>query len=53
MAPSPQYDRDLDRPETKSRPKGFLVFRIMEDEVQMAYRTPEGWIETWSKPLRR
>lgn len=53
MAPSPQYDRDPDRPETKSRPKGFLVFRITEEALQMAYRTPEGWVETWSKPIRR
>lgn len=53
MAPSTQYDRDPERPETESRPKGFLVFRITEDALQMAYRTPDGWTETWSKPIAR
>jgi hypothetical protein len=53
MAPSTQFDRDPAEPETESRPKGFLVFRITEDELQMGYRTPEGWAETWSKPIRR
>lgn len=53
MAPSPQYDRDPDRPETVSRPKGFLVFRITDDRLEMGYRTPEGWAAEWSKPVRR
>ena len=53
MAPSPQYDRDPDEPETESRPKGFLVFRITGEELQMGYRTPEGWVATWSRPLVR
>ncbi|MFW5947677.1 MAG: hypothetical protein ACOCUW_04215, partial [Gemmatimonadota bacterium] len=53
MAPSPQYDRDPDRPELDSRPRGFLVFRITEDELQMGYRTPDGWTARWSKPIRR
>lgn len=53
MAPSPQYDRDPDQPETQSRPKGFLVFRITGDQLQMGYRTPEGWQASWSKPIVR
>lgn len=52
MAPSPQSDRDPEAPDTESRPKGFLVFRITPDELQMAHRTPDGWAETWSTPLR-
>ena len=51
MAPSPQYDRDPEQPETESRPKGFLVFRITEDELQMGYRTPDGWEDSWSKAI--
>lgn len=51
MAPSPQHDRDPDEPETESRPKGFLVFRITSEELQMGYRTPEGWVATWARPL--
>jgi cytolysin (calcineurin-like family phosphatase) len=53
MAPAPQYDRDPEEPQTASRPKGFLVFRITADELQMAHRTASGWEETWSKPIRR
>jgi hypothetical protein len=53
MAPSPQYDRDPDQPHLQSRPKGFLVFRITHDSLQMAYRTPTGWADTWSKRIIR
>ena len=53
MAPSPQIDRDPERPQTASRPKGFLVFRITRDELQLAHRTAEGWQETWSKRIQR
>lgn len=53
MAPSTQYDRDPATPDAPSRPKGFLVFRITEDELQLGYRTPEGWAETWSKAILR
>lgn len=53
MAPSPQYDRDPEQPQTASRPKGFLVFRITDDQLQMGYRTPDGWEATWSKPIGR
>lgn len=51
MAPSTQFDRDPKKPETVSRPKGFLVFRVTKDALQMAHRTANGWAETWSKPL--
>ena len=29
-----------------SRPKGFLVFRITRDQLQLAHRTAAGWQET-------
>lgn len=51
MALSPQYDRNPDKPETRSRPKGFLVFRITDDELQMGHHTAEGWADTCSTPL--
>jgi cytolysin (calcineurin-like family phosphatase) len=53
MAPSPQDDRDPEQPQTASRPKGFLVFRITSDELQLAHRTAAGWADTWSKPISR
>lgn len=53
MAPAPQIDRDEKQPEAVSLPKGFLVFRITRDSLQMAHRTAEGWQETWAKPLRK
>jgi hypothetical protein len=51
MAPSPQYDRDPNRSEAESRPKGFLVVRAKDNELQVAHHTAEGWRETWSRTI--
>lgn len=53
MAPAPQYDRDVNDPASESEAKGFLVFRVTADELQMAHRTAAGWAETWSKGIHR
>ncbi len=47
MAPSPQRDRDPKQPETVSTPKGFLVLRLVGDELGVFHRTAEGWREQW------
>ena len=53
MAPAPYSDFERDGEET-SIPKGILVFRITEDELQMAHKTGEqAWRETWSKAIDR
>lgn len=49
MAPSPQFDRDPDDADSRSRPKGVLVFRVQNDSLQAGYRTPQGWEDTWEK----
>lgn len=51
MAPSPQYDRDPKQPETASTPKGFLVLRLVGDELGVFHRTAEGWRERWVKRI--
>lgn len=52
MAPSPQQDRDPRQPELASKPKGFLVFRIHADKLEMAHHTGSEWKQTWSKALQ-
>jgi len=52
MAPSPQFDRNPRKPETISRPKGFLVIRVQQDQLQAAYRTADGWKAQWSKKIK-
>jgi len=52
MAPSPQFDRNPRKPETISRPKGFLVIRVQQDQLQAAYRTTDGWKAQWSKKIK-
>lgn len=47
VPPSPQEDRDPDNKDEKSKPKGFLVFRVTDGELQMAVRRPDGWGRTW------
>ena len=51
MAPAPQRDRDPKRPDTVSRPKGFVVIRLRGDELQVAHRDAGEWKERWSKKL--
>jgi len=52
MAPSPQYDRDPEKQETPSRPKGFLVVRLVDEELEVLHRTAEGWKERWVRSIR-
>jgi hypothetical protein len=52
MAPSPQKDRDPDNKDKESKPKGFLVFRVTDGELQMAVRRPDGWGRTWKTSLK-
>jgi hypothetical protein len=51
MAPSPQFDRDPQRPETASTPKGFLVLRLVGDELGVFHRTAAGWREAWTRRI--
>lgn len=53
MAPSPQRDRDPKEPDVPSKAKGFLVFRITRDELQMGHRTADRWADKWSTPLSK
>ena len=50
MAPAPQIDRQED--ELESRPKGFLVVRILGGRIETAHHGPLGWEETWSKEIQ-
>ena len=52
MCPSPQMDRDPKVEGSQSRPKGFLVVRLVGEELQLAHHGPEGWKETWSRQIR-
>ena len=47
MCPSPQKDRDPKSPDTPSTPKGFLVIRLANGELQLAHHNASGWAETW------
>ncbi len=51
MAPSTQFDPDPAQGTTQSRPKGFVVGRLTGRELQIGYRTPDGWDDKWRKPL--
>jgi hypothetical protein len=51
MAPSPQYDPDPAQGTVMARPKGFLAARVRDRELQVAYRTPDGWADSWRKPI--
>jgi len=51
MAPSTQFDPDPVAGTTQSRPKGFVVGRLTDRELQIGYRTPDGWGDRWRKPL--
>lgn len=53
MSPSPQRDRDPKKLDVPSKPKGFLVFRITQDELQMGHRTADGWADKWSTSLTK
>jgi len=51
MAPSPQFDRNPKKPETISRPKGFVVIRVRQGKLEVACRMADGWKEKWSKQI--
>lgn len=51
MAPSPQRDRDPKQPETVSTPKGFLVLRLVGDELGVFHRTADGWRDQWTQRI--
>jgi hypothetical protein len=51
MAPSPQRDRDPKTPEVPSTPKGFLVVRLVGDELQLGHHDTEKWADTWKKTI--
>jgi hypothetical protein len=51
MAPSPQKDRNPENKDKKSKPKGFLVFRVTDGQLQMAVRRPDGWGRKWNTSL--
>jgi hypothetical protein len=51
MCPSPQFDRDPNSPDVASTPKGFLVVRLKDRELQVAHHDASGWRETWSGPV--
>jgi cytolysin (calcineurin-like family phosphatase) len=51
MCPSPQLDRDPKKPELASTPKGFLVVRLKNADLQVAHHDATGWRETWSKAV--
>jgi cytolysin (calcineurin-like family phosphatase) len=51
MCPSPQIDRDPNTPDVASTPKGFLVVRLIDRELQVAHHSATGWRETWSKKI--
>ncbi len=51
MAPSPQFDRDPKQAGSTSRPKGFLVVRLRDDQLQIAHFSQGRWQEAWSKPI--
>jgi cytolysin (calcineurin-like family phosphatase) len=48
MAPA-FYTQPEERAEVEA--KGFLVFCVTEEALQMARHDANGWQETWSKPL--
>jgi hypothetical protein len=49
MGPAPYSPGE--NPEEASEPKGFLVFRVTEDSLQMAHHNARGWEQTWAKAL--
>ena len=49
MGPAPYSPGE--NPEEASEPKGFLVFRVTEDSLQMAHHNARGWEQTWVKAL--
>ncbi len=51
MAPSPQFDRDPKQPGSASRPKGFLVIRLRDAQLEVAHFAEGEWRETWGKPV--
>jgi hypothetical protein len=51
MAPSPQFDRDPKQPGSTSRPKGFLVIRLRDAQLEVAYFAEGQWRQAWSKPV--
>jgi hypothetical protein len=51
MCPSPQFDRDPNTPDVPSTPKGFLVVRLIDHQLQVAHHDASGWRETWSRTL--
>jgi hypothetical protein len=51
MAPSPQLDRDPQKPDVESKPKGFLVMRAKGDQLQVAHHANGEWKETWSRTI--
>ena len=51
MCPSPQFDRDPARPDTESKPKGFLVVRLVDDQLEVLHRTVDGWRERWTRRI--
>jgi cytolysin (calcineurin-like family phosphatase) len=51
MAPSPQADRDPNQPETESRPKGFLVVRLVGEQLEVLHRAGSEWKERWTRRI--
>ncbi|MEI7957181.1 MAG: metallophosphoesterase [Verrucomicrobiota bacterium] len=51
MCPSPQIDRDPKTPDVPSSPKGFLVVRLLDHDLQLAHHDASGWRETWSHAI--
>jgi hypothetical protein len=53
MAPAPQIDRDPKVPDSVSKPKGVLVVRLRDGQLETAVYTANGWEEKWAKPVKR
>lgn len=51
MAPSPQQDRDPKNPAAPSTPKGFLVLRLVADELAVFHRAADGWRGQWTRRI--
>jgi len=51
MAPSPQKDRDPKETQAVSKPKGFVVIRVVGPELQTALYTADGWSQEWNKKM--
>lgn len=49
MAPSTQYDPDPAQGTSVATPKGFLVIRLAGSTLEVGYRTPDGWKDSWKK----